>query len=72
MTANECNQKAIDAGCVALLRLDPNLEALAKATAIQLAIDGGLGDSRVCMAEACALVVRVAKKEALYHRIGLR
>lgn len=70
--ANEPNQKAIDAGSAALLRLSDDYVELAKATAQQMAKDGGLKDPRVCMAEACALVVRVAKKEALYRRMGLR
>jgi hypothetical protein len=65
---NERNQKQIDAGCVALLRLDPSLTALARATAIQLAKDGGIEDARVCMAEACALVSRVVKREAFCRR----
>lgn len=69
---SELNQKAIDAGAAALLRLPGNLTALARATAISMAKDEGLDDPRTRMAEACALVIRVAEKEALYHRMGLR
>lgn len=72
MIANEPNQKAIDAGSAALLRLSDDYVELAKATAHQMAKDGSYDDWRVCLAPACALVVRVAKKEALYHRMGLR
>jgi hypothetical protein len=65
---NEPNQKAIDQGSAALLRLPEDMTALARATAIQLAKDGGIDDARICMAEACALVVRVAKREAFCRR----
>lgn len=63
---NEPGQRAIDQGAAALLRLDRRNGVLAVATARQLAKDGGYDDWRVCLAEACAMVYRIAWREA--HR----
>jgi hypothetical protein len=62
---NEPNQKAIDAGSAALLRLPDDCTELAKATARQMAKDGGYEDWRVCLAPACSLVRRLAVREAI-------
>lgn len=60
---NEPQQKAIDHGSAAFLRLPPDLVELAKATAKQMAKDGGDIDWRVRLEEACNLVRRVALRE---------
>jgi hypothetical protein len=66
--ANEPHQRAIDQGAAALLYLERPLAALAVATARQLAKDGGIEDWRLCLAEACAMVYRIAWRET--HREG--
>jgi len=65
-TPSEPNQAIIDRGAAALLLLAPSLDQLAIATAKQSAKDAGIDDWRLCLAQACKTVYRIAWRET--HR----